>query len=132
MRLGLMTTHAPALRPPVRLPKGLMATLLLLFLLFAVLAIFFGQSPPIAPTDKPVRAVVPPQDATRTVEASPSVATHNQSDASCITCHLRPATHEIDPYTRAECHAYDDWYTATHPNGPDCASCHSLSLIHIS
>ena len=93
-----------------------------------------------APTQSPVSTTVestttaqPPQENAQTVETSPGVKpAHNPSDAACIVCHLRPASHGIDPFTCAECHSYPDWTTATHASSSNCSACHSKPAGHPS
>jgi len=71
--------------------------------------------------------------ATTTAESSASVdstGTHNPTEAACVTCHLRPASHQFNAYKCVECHEYDDWHTAAHPDGSNCATCHSAPRGH--
>src|SRR5665647_12922 len=80
---------------------------------------------PSSPTGSPMAAT------TSTVDTTATPVTHNPSEVDCVVCHFPPGSHEIDPYTCAECHEYDDWNTATHPDGRHCRACHSTPANHL-
>ena len=119
-------------RKPLLVRIAMVAGLLVLFML--VVGAMLPSAPWLRDSQPKKESPQPAAVTTSTADSAASVdstGTHNASKVDCITCHLRPATHQIETFKCAGCHAYDDWTDATHPTGTDCASCHQTPAKHV-
>jgi hypothetical protein len=108
------------------MPKRNRIAIIALVAVVAIIAIVAFIS--LRPAEEPEKTVIPPPSSGSLAEFD-----HTQPGYTCSICHAPTPSHAAMQFDRCEdCHTYPTW-DATHPDDPNCRTCHAIIVpaIHV-